>query len=381
MNDKIAFSNRLLAQSLNHSITNSLNYSMKIANIPISPNHKPFVIAEMSGNHNQSLDRAFALVDAAAEAGVHALKLQTYTADTITFNGSSDEFTIKDENSLWKNQNLHQLYQQAYTPWEWHKPIFDRAKSLGMLAFSSPFDTTAVDFLESLDVPCYKIASFENTDHILLKKVAQTGKPVIMSTGVATIADLQESVKVLRSHGCKDLILLKCTSTYPSTPENTFLHTIPHMSQLLDCPVGLSDHTMGIGAAVAAVALGARVIEKHFTLRRADGGVDSAFSLEPEELKSLVIETERAFLSLGKVNYELSEKEQKSLQFKRSLYVVKDMEAGEAFTPDNVRSIRPANGLHTRYYEEILGKTAKHDIKAGTALSFELLSSESLAGD
>ena len=192
----------------------------KIANTIISPDHKPFVIAEMSGNHNQSLDRAFAIVDAAAEAGVHALKLQTYTADTITFNGSSEEFIIKDQNSLWKNQNLHNLYQLAYTPWEWHKPIFDRAKAHGMLAFSSPFDTTAVDFLESLEVPCYKIASFENTDHILLKKVAQTGKPIIMSTGVASIADIQESVEVLRKHGCKDLVLLKCTSTYPATPES-----------------------------------------------------------------------------------------------------------------------------------------------------------------
>lgn len=342
----------------------------KIADTLISPDHKPFVIAEMSGNHNQSLERAFAIVDAAAEAGAHALKLQTYTADTITFDGASDEFKIKDPDNLWKEQqSLHKLYQLAYTPWEWHKPIFDRAKAHGMLAFSSPFDTTAVDFLESLDVPCYKIASFENTDHILLKKVAKTGKPVIMSTGVASIADLQESVKVLRENGCKDLVLLKCTSTYPATPESTNLLTIPHMKDLFDVQIGLSDHTMGIGAAIAAVALGARVIEKHFTLSRADGGVDSTFSLEPAELNSLVIESERAFLALGKVNYELSPKEQKSLQYKRSLYVVKDIKAGEAFTAENVRSIRPASGLHTRYYEEILSKTAKTDIKAGTALS------------
>lgn len=345
----------------------------KIQDTIISPDHKPFVIAEMSGNHNQSLERAFEIVDAAAEAGVHALKLQTYTADTITFNGTSDEFVIKDQNSLWKNQNLHKLYQMAYTPWEWHKPIFDRAKAHGMLAFSSPFDTTAVDFLESLDVPCYKIASFENTDHILLKKVAQTGKPVIMSTGVASIADIQESVAVLRKYGCKDLVLLKCTSTYPATPESTNLLTIPHMKELFDCQIGLSDHTMGIGAGIAAVALGARVLEKHFTLRRADGGVDSSFSLEPEELKNLVIESERAFLAMGKVNYILSEKEQKSLQYKRSLYVVEPMKAGESFSEKNVRSIRPSNGLHTRYYEEILGKTATQDIEAGTALSWELV--------
>ncbi|GGD41678.1 sialic acid synthase [Emticicia aquatilis] len=345
----------------------------KIQDTIISPDHKPFVIAEMSGNHNQSLERAFEIVDAAAEAGAHALKLQTYTADTITFNGTSDEFVIKDQNSLWKNQNLHKLYQMAYTPWEWHKPIFDRAKAHGMLAFSSPFDTTAVDFLESLDVPCYKIASFENTDHILLKKVAQTGKPVIMSTGVASIADIQESVAVLRKYGCKDLVLLKCTSTYPATPESTNLLTIPHMKDLFDCQIGLSDHTMGIGAAVAAVALGARVLEKHFTLRRADGGVDSAFSLEPEELKNLVIESERAFLAMGKVNYILSEKEQKSLQYKRSLYVVEPMKAGDVFSEKNVRSIRPSNGLHTRYYDEILGKTATQDIEAGTALSWNLV--------
>jgi pseudaminic acid synthase len=349
------------------------NQEIKIGHITISPNHKPFVIAEMSGNHNQSLDRAFALVDAAAEAGAHALKLQTYTADTITFNGKSDEFVIKDQDSLWKNQNLHQLYQQAYTPWEWHKPIFDRAKSLGMLAFSSPFDLTSVEFLESLEVPCYKIASFENTDHILLKRVAQTGKPVIMSTGVSSIADIQESVKVLRANGCKELVLLKCTSTYPATPESTNLRTIPHMRELHNCQVGLSDHTMGIGASVAAVALGAVVLEKHFTLRRADGGVDSAFSLEPEELKNLVTESERAFLAMGKVNYELSEKEQKSLQFKRSLYVVEDMKMGDLFTPQNVRSIRPANGLHTRYYESILDNTASKDIQAGTALAWELI--------
>jgi N-acetylneuraminate synthase len=346
----------------------------KIAHTFISPDHKPFVIAEMSGNHNQSLERAFAIVDAAAEAGAHALKLQTYTADTITFNGTSDEFVIKDENSLWKNQNLHNLYQLAYTPWEWHEPIFDRAKSHGMLAFSSPFDTTAVDFLESLDVPCYKIASFENTDHILLKKVAQTGKPVIMSTGVASIADIQESVAVLRKNGCKDLVLLKCTSTYPATPESTNLLTIPHMKDLFDCQIGLSDHTMGIGAAVAAVALGARVLEKHFTLRRADGGVDSTFSLEPDELKNLVIESERAFLAMGKVNYILSEKEQKSLQYKRSLYVVEPMKAGDVFNKKNVRSIRPSNGLHTRYYDEILGKKASINIQAGTALNWDLIS-------
>ncbi|MCY7359788.1 MAG: pseudaminic acid synthase [Rudanella sp.] len=347
--------------------------SIQIAHHIISPNHRPFVIAEMSGNHNQSLDRALEIVDAVADAGAQALKLQTYTPDTITFNGSSEEFFIRDNQSLWADKNLYKLYKEAYTPWEWHKPIFDHARKRGMIAFSSPFDTTAVDFLESLDVPLYKIASFENTDHILLKKVAQTGKPVIMSTGVASVADLDESVKVLRANGCRDLVLLKCTSTYPATPESTNLRTIPHMRELFNVPVGLSDHTMGIGAAVAAVALGAVVLEKHVTLRRADGGVDSAFSLEPDELKNLVIESERAFLAMGQVNYTLTPKEQNSLQFKRSLYVVQPMRAGEPFTPANVRSIRPANGLHTRYYEQILGQVAAQNIKAGTALSWDLI--------
>ncbi len=349
------------------------NQLISIANTVIGTGQRPFVIAEMSGNHNQSLDRALEIVDAVADTGAQAIKLQTYTPDTITFNGGSEEFYIRDDKSLWADKNLYKLYQDAYTPWEWHKPIFEHARKRGLIPFSSPFDTTAVDFLESLDVPLYKIASFENTDHILLKKVARTGKPVIMSTGVASVADLEESVRVLRENGCTELVLLKCTSTYPATPESTNLLTIPHMSTLFDVPVGLSDHTMGIGAAVAAVALGAVVLEKHVTLRRADGGVDSAFSLEPDELKALVIETERAQLALGHVSYTLTHKECKSLQFKRSLYVVRDMKAGESFTPDTVRSIRPANGLHTRYYDDILGKTATQDIAAGTALSWGMI--------
>ena len=350
-----------------------IDQTIQIAHHSVGAGHKPFIIAEMSGNHNQSLERALEIVDAVAETGAQALKIQTYTPDTITFDGSSDEFYISDPNSLWRGQNLYNLYQQAYTPWEWHAPIFEHAQKRGLLAFSSPFDTTAVDFLESLNVPCYKIASFENTDHILLKKVAQTGKPVIMSTGVATVADLDESVKVLRNNGCKDLILLKCTSTYPASPEQTNLLTIPHMRDLFRLPVGLSDHTMGVGASVASVALGACVIEKHVTLSRADGGVDSAFSLEPDELKSLVVESERAFLAMGRVNYDLTPKEQTSLLHKRSLYVVKDIKAGESFTAENVRSIRPASGLHTRYYEQVLSQVASQDIKAGTALRWELI--------
>ena len=341
---------------------------IKVGHITIGVNHKPFVIAEMSGNHNQSLDRALQLVDAAAEAGAHALKLQTYTADTITMKGAH---TINDANSLWNGKELHDLYKEAYTPWEWHKAIFDRAKEKGMIAFSSPFDETAVDFLESLNVPLYKIASFENTHHPLLVKVAKTGKPVIVSTGVSSIADIDESVRVLKNNGCKDIILLKCTSTYPATPENTNLNTIPHLSQLHNCIVGLSDHTMGIGASVAAVALGARVIEKHFTLRRADGGVDSAFSLEPEELKALVTETERAFLALGKIQYGVQKIEEKSIFFKRSIYVAEDIKAGELFSEKNLRVIRPGDGLAPKYYFQIIGKKATKAYSKGTPLKID----------
>ena len=341
---------------------------IKIDKITIGTNHKPFIIAEMSGNHNQSLERAFELVDAAAAAGAHALKLQTYTADTITMKGA---YTINDANSLWNGKELHDLYSQAYTPWEWHKPIFDKAKEKGMIAFSSPFDETAVDFLESLNVPAYKIASFENTHHPLLVKVAKTGKPVIVSTGVSTAKDIEESVKVLKDAGCTNIILLKCTSTYPATPENTNLVTIPKLAETHDCIVGLSDHTMGIGVSVASVALGARVIEKHFTLRRADGGVDSAFSMEPEELQSLVIETERAFLALGHVQFGVQESETKSLFFKRSIYVSEDIKEGELFSEKNIKVIRPGDGLHPRYYFQLLGKSASHNYKKGTPLRID----------
>jgi len=342
----------------------------QIANITIGNNHKPFVIAEMSGNHNQSLERALEIVDAAADAGAHAIKLQTYTADTMTIKGA---YTITDENSLWKGRELYDLYKEAYTPWEWHKPIFEHAKKRGILAFSSPFDESAVDFLESLNVPLYKIASFENTDWPLLKKVAATGKPVIMSTGVASIADIDEAVRVLRENGCNDLVLLKCTSTYPASPENTNIATIPHMAQLFNCHVGLSDHTMGIGAAVAAVALGAKVIEKHFTLHRADGGVDSAFSLEPEELKALVLESERAFLSLGQVKYGIQKAENKSQLFKRSIYVAADLEEGDVITLEKIKIIRPALGMQPKYLDMVLGKKVRRSIKAGTPLTADLI--------
>jgi len=340
---------------------------------PIGVEAPPFIIAEMSGNHNQSLDRALALVDAAAASGAHALKLQTYTADTITIDSHRSEFTIGDRDSLWAGKNLHQLYQEAHTPWKWHAPIFERAARLGMLAFSTPFDETAVDFLEDLDVPAYKIASFENVHIPLIRKAAATGKPLIISTGMASIAELDEAVRAAREAGCRDLVLLKCTSTYPATPENSNLATIPHMRALFGCEIGLSDHTMGIGASVAAVAMGATVIEKHFTLDRAEGGVDSAFSLEPAELASLVVETGRAWTALGRVSYGPTQAERASLVYRRSLYVVRDMRAGESLTRENLRAIRPGLGLPPKEMDVVLGLTVKRDIARGTPLSWDAI--------
>lgn len=325
--------------------------------------NRPFIIAEMSGNHNQSLDHALAIVRAAAASGAHALKLQTYTADTITMKGA---YTIEDKNSIWNGAELYDLYTKAYTPWEWHKPIFDLANELGMQAFSSPFDETSVDFLESLNVPFYKIASFENTHHPLLRKVAATGKPVIMSTGVASVSDIDESVEVLRNAGCKDLVLLKCTSTYPASPENSNLLTIPFLKERYSCEIGLSDHTMGIGVSIAAVALGATVIEKHFTIRRADGGVDSVFSMEPSEMKALVEESQKAYLALGHIQTEVQDAERKSLLFKRSIYASKDINEGDLLSDDNLRVIRPALGLAPKYWEQVMGKRAGKFIKAGS---------------
>ncbi len=344
-----------------------------IADRRIGPGHRPFIIAEMSGNHNHSLERALAIVDAAARAGAHALKIQTYTPDTMTLDLDRGEFRIDDAASLWQGKSLYKLYQEAYTPWEWHEPIFARCREHGMIGFSTPFDETAVDFLESLNVPCYKVASFENTDLPLISKIAATGKPIIISTGMATAAELDETVRHARNAGCRDLILLKCTSTYPATPENSHLLTIPHMRQLFACEVGLSDHTLGMGTAVAAVALGATVIEKHFTLARADGGVDSAFSLEPNEFAVLVAESERAWQALGTVHYGPTAKEKASLQYRRSLYVTRDIKAGESFTADNLRAIRPGYGLPPKYYDLFLGKKAVTDVAAGTPVSFDLV--------
>lgn len=347
---------------------------LQIGNRWVGKDHKPFVIAEMSGNHNHSLERALAIVEAAAKAGVDALKLQTYTADTMTLDIHDGDFFIEDPNSLWKGNSLYRLYQEAYTPWEWHEPIFSKCKELGILAFSTPFDETAVDFLESLDVPAYKIASFENTDIQLIRKVATTGKPIIISTGMASIAELDETVRAAREAGAKDLVLLKCTSTYPASPENTNILTIPHMEQLFNCQVGISDHTMGVGVSVASVALGATVIEKHFTLRRADGGVDSAFSLEPEEMSALVNESERAWQSLGKVTYgATTEGEIQSMKHRRSLYVSQDMKQGDVFTRENVKAIRPGMGLPTKYLDQLLGKKIGRDTSKGTPITWELI--------
>ena len=333
----------------------------------------PFIIAEMSGNHNQSLERALTIVDAAADAGVDAVKIQTYTADTMTIDIDTGEFSISDKDSLWKGETLYQLYEKAHTPWEWHMAIFDRCKERGIMGFSTPFDDTSVDFLEDLGVPCYKIASFENVDLPLIRKVARTGKPIIASTGMTSVAELSDLVQTARENGCTDLTLLKCTSSYPASPEGTNLRTIPHMRELFGCAVGLSDHTLGIGASVASVALGAVVIEKHFTLSRAEGGVDAAFSLEPAEMAQLVRECRTAALALGAVSYERAEQEQKSLQFRRSLYVGEDMKAGDVFTEKNLRRIRPGMGLSPKYYDIILGKKANCNITRGTAVQWDLI--------
>jgi pseudaminic acid synthase len=344
-----------------------------IDNRRIGRNHSPLIVAEMSGNHNQSLDRALEIVEAAAKAGAHALKLQTYTADTMTLDLRDGEFFISDPESLWMGTSLYELYKMAHTPWEWHEPIFDRCRKLGMICFSTPFDDTAVDFLETLASPCYKVASFENTDIPLIQKIASTGKPMIISTGMATVAELDDAVRTAREAGCEDIILLKCTSTYPASPEDSNLLTIPHMRDLFGVHVGISDHTSGIGAAVAGVALGATLIEKHFTLRRADGGVDAAFSLEPGEMRRLVVETERAWAALGKIRYGPLKEEKKSLAFRRSLYVAEDMKAGEVFTKTNLRALRPGNGLSPKYYEVILGRRVKSDTTKGTPVNWDLI--------
>lgn len=335
---------------------------------------KPFIIAEMSGNHNHDLERALNIVKAAKDAGADAIKLQTYTADTMTIDKNDGEFFISDDTNMWKGQSLYALYQQAYTPWEWQEKIFNYAHDIGIIAFSTPFDLTSVDFLENLAVPCYKIASFENIDIPLIRRIAQTGKPIIASTGMTTVAELSDLVRTARAGGCTDLTLLKCTSNYPSTPAGSNIRTIPHMKELFNVQVGLSDHTLGNGVAVASIALGAMVIEKHFTLSRADGGVDAAFSLEPAELKQLVRDAQAAYAGLGHISYEVTAEEKPSLVFRRSLYIVEDMKAGDTITAKNMRSIRPGLGLAPKYYDLVLGRKVKCDVARGTALSFDLLS-------
>ncbi len=339
----------------------------------IGPGRPPFIIAEMSGNHNQSLERALKIVDAAAEAGAHALKIQTYTADTMTLDVREGEFLIQDPKSLWNGNTLYDLYKKAYTPWEWHKPIFDRCRERGILGFSTPFDATAVDFLESLNVPLYKVASFENTDLPLIRKVAKTGKPMIISTGLASEAEIGESVQTAREAGCRDLVLLKCTSLYPAPPSEANLTTINHMREKFGCQVGLSDHTLGIGVSVASVAFGSTALERHVTLAREDGGVDSAFSLEPSELHQLVVETERAWQAIGNVSYGPSDQEKPSLRFRRSLYIAQDVKSGQTLNEKNLRSIRPGLGLPSKHYSELIGKRVVRDAKKGTPVRWELI--------
>ncbi len=345
--------------------------SFKVGPFTIGEAHVPFIIAEMSGNHNQSLERALAIVDAAAACGAHAMKIQTYTADSMTLDLSEGEFSIRDEKSLWNGRTLYDLYREASTPYEWHQPLFQRCRDLGMVGFSTPFDPSAVDFLEELEVPLYKVASFELVDHPLIKRIAKTGKPIIMSTGMATEAEIAEAVQAARSSGNSPIVLLKCTSTYPASPEDTNIRTIREISRRFGTYAGLSDHTMGIGVAVASVALGACVIEKHFTLKRSDGGVDSAFSLEPDELKALVIETKRAHQSLGSIQWGPSEKEKPSLQFRRSLYIASDMKQGDLLNASNLRPIRPGFGLSPKHFESLIGKPVNRDLKKGTPMKWD----------
>ena len=346
---------------------------IKIKNIKISQKNKPIIIAEMSGNHNQSLNRALKIVDAAAECGVHMLKLQTYTPDTMTLNINSSDFLIKNKKSLWYGKYLYNLYKEAYTPWKWHAKIMNKAKKRGLICFSSAFDETSVDFLEKLKVPLYKIASFENTDLPLIRKIASTGKPVIVSTGMASLSEIKDIVKTLKSSGCKKYILLKCTSSYPAPPNNSNVKTIPEMIKKFKCEIGLSDHTLGIGAALSAIAHGATVIEKHFTLNRKDGGVDSAFSLEPDEMKLLVKESEIAWRSVGKIKYGPTKIEKNSMIFRRSLYVCQNIKKGESFSKENLRIIRPGNGIKPKFYDKIIGCIAKKSLKKGTALKWRFI--------
>ena len=347
--------------------------SIQLGTHVIGEGSPPFIVAELSANHNGSLERALRIVEACAAAGAHAVKLQTYTADTMTLDVAGDAFRIGDPASPWHGETLHSLYAKAHTPREWHEVIFRRAAELGMLAFSSPFDVTAVDFLETLHVPAYKIASFEITDLALIRRAAATRKPLIISTGLASIDEIGEAVAAAQDSGSGDIILLKCTSTYPAAPADSNLRTIPDLRARFGCEVGLSDHTPGIGAAVAAVAFGAVLIEKHVTLSRQDGGADAAFSLEPAEFTLLVTETAAAAAALGRVSYGPGDSEQGSLVFRRSLYITRDLQPGDVLTTDNLRAIRPGFGLRPRHLPELLGRRVNREVKRGTPAAWDLV--------
>jgi len=346
---------------------------IQISDIEVGDGCPPFIVAELSGNHQQDYALAEKMIEAAADAGVHAIKLQTYTPETMTLNLQNDDFMVDDKDSLWQGENLFGLYGKASTPWEWHKKLFDKAKSLGLIAFSSPFDASAVDFLETLDVPCYKIASFENNDLPLIKKVAQTGKPIIISTGMASQEEIKELITTIHDTGNEQVVLLKCTSNYPADASDSNLATIAHMRDVFQCPIGLSDHSNGITVSLASVALGACLIEKHFVLNRQAGGIDAEFSLEANELHDLVVESERIYAALGNIQYGGSGNEQKSKKYRRSIYCSQRIAKGDILTEDNIRVIRPGFGLAPKHFESVLGKAAAEDIMPGTALKWELI--------
>lgn len=349
-----------------------MNHTISIDGRTIGPGHPAYIIAEMSANHHHDFDRACRIVEAAAEAGADAIKLQTYTADTLTIDSDRQPFKVAG-GTLWDGRTLYDLYQEAYTPWEWQPKLKRLAQDLGLDLFSTPFDPTAVDFLEDMGVAAHKVASFENNHLPLLRTIARTGKPIIMSTGMATLAEIDDSVRAIREAGGDQLVLLKCTSAYPALPEEANLRTIPHLRDAFGLPVGLSDHTMGIAVPVAAVTLGACVIEKHFTLSRDDEGPDSAFSLEPAEFAQMVDAVRVAEKALGRVNYELTAKQRNSVRFRRSLFAVDDISAGEILTEQNVRIIRPGDGLAPKFVDEVLGRRARADIARGTPLAWHLL--------
>lgn len=344
---------------------------VEIAGRPIGPNHPPYVVAELSANHGGSLETALAVIDAGADTGADAIKLQTYTADTLTIDSDAPDFTIKG--GLWNGRTLYDLYQEAHTPWAWHQALFERGKARGVPVFSTPFDETAVDFLQELGAPAFKIASFEMIDHPLIRKVASTGKPTVMSTGMASFAEIDEAVAVFREAGGRELILLHCISGYPTPAEQANLRRIPEMAARYGCVIGLSDHTMGTAVSVAATALGASFIEKHFILSRSDGGPDSSFSMEPAEMAALVRDTRAAFSALGSGGEMRSEVEKGSLAFRRSIYVVRDIAQGETLSAENVRIIRPGYGLAPKHLPEVVGRAAKQNLKRGTALTWDMI--------